>query len=67
MMRDDGGSTMREGVDKEIPDVVGQNAAMVNMYSTLKDPAPTVVTTQDYIITVLHLRKAVGLAAVLFL
>jgi hypothetical protein len=38
-------STIREGVDEEIPDVEGQNSTMVNIYSTLEDPAPTVVTT----------------------
>jgi hypothetical protein len=37
---------MREGVDEEILNVEGHNAAMVNIYSTLEDPAPTAVTTR---------------------
>jgi hypothetical protein len=45
-MTREGGSTMREGFDEEIPDVEGQNAGMVHIYSMLKDPAPTVVTTR---------------------
>jgi hypothetical protein len=45
-MTREGGFTMREGVDKEYPNVEGQNATMVNMYSTLKDPAPTSVVTK---------------------
>jgi hypothetical protein len=36
----------RGGVDKEIPNTEGQNADMVNSYSTLEDPAPTEVTTR---------------------
>jgi hypothetical protein len=44
----EGSSMMREGVAKEIPDAEDQNAAMVNVYSTLEDPAPTVVNTRLY-------------------
>jgi hypothetical protein len=44
----EGDFTMREGVDEKTPDAEGQNAAMVNAYSTLEDPAPTVVATRLY-------------------
>jgi hypothetical protein len=37
----EGGSMTREGVDEEIPDAEGQNAAMAKTYSALEDPAPS--------------------------
>jgi hypothetical protein len=42
----EGGSMTREGVDEEISNVEGQKAGMINTYSKLEDPAPTVVSTR---------------------